>query len=49
MPHLERPSSGSKQPLEENSTLVLHLSLVVLISHSMEMVEAENPDFVAHV
>ena len=48
MSKLERPSSGSKQR-EENRTLVLHLSLVVRISHSMEMVEAENLDFVAHV
>ena len=48
LPKLERPSSGSKQR-EENRTLVLHLSLVVRISHSMEMVEAENLDFVAHV
>jgi hypothetical protein len=49
LPKLEQPSSGSKQR-EENRTLVLHLSLVVWISHSgMKMVGAENLDFVANV
>jgi hypothetical protein len=43
LPKLERPSSESRQR-EENRTLVLHLSLVVWISHSMEMVEAETLD-----
>ncbi len=43
LPKLERPSSECRQ-LEENSNLTLHLqvSLVVQISHSMEMVEAKN-------
>ncbi len=41
LPKLERPSSESRQQ-EENHTLALHLSLVVRISHSMEMVEAET-------
>ena len=52
LPKLEQPSSGSKQR-EETHTLVLHLSLslVVWISHSMEMVEVENLrlNFVANV
>ena len=48
LPNLERPSSVSKQR-EENRTLVVHLSLVVLISRSTELVEAENLDFVTNV
>jgi hypothetical protein len=38
LPKLERPSSESRLR-EENRTLALHLSLVVRISHSMEMVK----------
>ena len=38
LPKLERPSSGSKYR-EENRILVVHLILVVRISHSMEMVD----------
>ncbi len=43
LPKLEQSSSESRQR-EENCPLALHLSLVIRISCSMEMVEAKNLD-----
>jgi hypothetical protein len=44
----EQSISGSNQR-EENRTLVFHLRMGIWISGCMEMVEAENLDFVTNV